>query len=259
MFGVQAQQLVLKSRKLEEIIFFFHGLGRSATLRAWSSWPDNIHVKLVENAILPDVLALVDVAVVANLAPESLHSLFVALGRSTDEIVIGEAQAVPQRTKFGGNVRRELLRRLACGLGCALDLLPVLVSASKKICVVAHHALPPRDRVACDRCIGMTDMRSRIHVVDGRGDVESFAHCLVNRLFGNGTADSSHILVAQARLRAARNDSSGSILTLRYLANSAGRLPASHLSAEPGALRRCACNHRIRAHSSSQFRSCSRF
>src|SRR5437762_5799837 len=87
LFGVQAQQLVLKSRKLEEIIFFFHGLGRSATLWAWSSWPDNIPVKLVEYTILPDVLAFVDVAVVANLAPERLHSLSVALGRSTDDIV----------------------------------------------------------------------------------------------------------------------------------------------------------------------------
>src|SRR5207249_1441213 len=190
---------------------------------------------------------------------DSLQSMLVALRRSPGEIVIRKAQAVPESTKFGGNFGGELLRGLARSLGCALDLLPVLVSAGKKICVVAHHALPPRDRVACDRCIGMTYMRSRIHVVDGRGDVESFAHCLVNRLFGNGTADSSHILVAQARLRAARDDSSGSILTLRYLANSAGRLPASHLSAEPGALRRCACNHRIRAHSSSQFRSCSQF
>ena len=67
----------------------------------------------------------------------------------------------------------KLLRRAAGQLGGALDLLPVLVGAGEEPGLDAQGALAPRDRVAHDGRVGVAQVRPRIHVVDGRGEVKT--------------------------------------------------------------------------------------
>ena len=90
-----------------------------------------------------------------------------------DEVVVGEAEPVPQPAELAGDGGRKLLRRAASLLGGALDLLPVLVGAGQKPGFDAQRALAPRDGVAHDGRVGVAQVRPRIHVVDGRGEIEA--------------------------------------------------------------------------------------
>ena len=53
------------------------------------------------------------------------------------------------------------------------DLLTMLVSAGQKERVDTQHALPPRDGVARNRRVRRPNVRTRIDVVDGRGEVKA--------------------------------------------------------------------------------------
>ena len=122
------------------------------------------------------VAAFVDVAVVADPLPQRLHTLLVPVGGGADEVVVGQSHPVPKRTELGGDFIGELLRSLSRGLRGALDLLSVLVGASEKVSIKAHQALAPGNGVAGNGGVGMSDVRTRIHVVDRGRDVKLFAH-----------------------------------------------------------------------------------
>ena len=70
-----------------------------------------IHIRLVGDAILARVRALVDEAAVAQRGKQLLHAALVPLFRGADEVVVGQPQPVPQPAKLAGNLRRKLLRR----------------------------------------------------------------------------------------------------------------------------------------------------
>src|SRR3954470_5138438 len=64
--GVKLQKLVLKCRELEEVILFFHRLRRTPALWTRRARSHDIHVKLVKDAVLAGVAALVDESFVAQ-------------------------------------------------------------------------------------------------------------------------------------------------------------------------------------------------
>ncbi len=64
------------------------------------------------------------------------------------------------------------VRRAPGQLRGALDLLPVLVGAGQEPRVDAERSLAARDRVAHDGRIGVAQVRTRIHVIDGRGEIK---------------------------------------------------------------------------------------
>src|ERR1019366_5215110 len=64
----------------------------------------------------------------------------------------------------------------ARSLGCTLDLLTVFVGAGQEPGVITQHAVPPSDRVAGNRGVGVSDVRTRIDVVDRGRDVKLFTH-----------------------------------------------------------------------------------
>ena len=144
--------------------------GHASQLATWAG------VKLIGNTILTGVGPLVDVSVIANLAPQRLHAALVALRCGADEIVVRQAHAIPEGTEFRGNFIGELLRRFARGLGCTLDLLTVFVGAGQEPGVIPQHPVPPRDRVADNRGVGVPNVRMRIDVVDRGRDVKLLAH-----------------------------------------------------------------------------------
>ena len=112
--------------------------------------------------------------------PQRLHTLFVSVGRGANEVVVGEPHAVPERAELGGDFVSELLRRFSRGLRGAFDFLSVLVGAGKEIGVKAQHALAPGNGVARDGGVGMSDVRTRVHVINRGRDVKLFAHIWIS-------------------------------------------------------------------------------
>ncbi len=135
-----------------------------------------VNVKLVGDAVLAGVGSFVDVSVVANFAPEGLHAFFVAGRGGADEIVVLQAHAIPEGAELGGDFVGELLRRFVRGLGCALDLLSVLVGTGQEPGVVSEHAVAAGDGVAGDGGVGVSDVGMRVDVVDRGRDVELLGH-----------------------------------------------------------------------------------
>ena len=89
-----------------------------------------------------------------------------------DELVVGDAHALPEVAEGGGDLVGELLRWDAGGGGGALDLLAVLVGAGEEVCVVAEETVATGDDVGRNGGVGVADVRARIDVIDGRGEVE---------------------------------------------------------------------------------------
>src|SRR5581483_5293944 len=129
---VELQQLVLKSRKLEKVVFFANGFCWPSALGAGSAGSSRIDVQLVEDAVLTRVGALVDVTAIADLAPERLHSKLVALGGGANEIVVGESHAVPKSPELPGHFVGKLLWSFSGSLRGPFDLLTVLVGSCEK-------------------------------------------------------------------------------------------------------------------------------
>src|SRR5712692_2604631 len=167
---------MFKRRKLEEVVFLLHHFRRPPTLGAGRARPHGIYVQFVEYAILAGVMSLVDIAVVADLPEECLHPLLMLVRRGTDEIVVAQPHPVPERAELGRNFVGELLRSLARSLRRPLNLLPMLIGASKEERLEAHHALAARHGVACNRGVRVPDMWACIHVINWRRDVELLAH-----------------------------------------------------------------------------------
>ena len=249
LLGVEANQLVLERREFEVIVFFVDGFRGAAAIGAGSAGL-RIDVEFIGNAVLAGVSSLVDIAVIANLAPQRLHALLVARGGGADEIVVGQAHALPERTEFGGNFVGELLRGFARGLGCALDFLTVFIGAGQEPSVIPQHAVAARDRVADDGGVGVSNVRTRIDVVDRGRDVELLGHSnsvcfagisLYHRVH-RGTQGKPFFvcdLLCPLRLK-----------VFARLEDSAGSLPASRCGGARVVLPPESGSLRIRAHSS---------
>ncbi len=149
---------------------------RTPAVRTGSARTDRIHIELVVNAVLPRVGSFVDVPVVANLAPQRLHALLMAIGSCADEIVVGQAESLPAGTERLRHFVGKLLRSLTGSLRGAFNFLPVLVGSSQEPGIVTQHAMPARDRIAGDRSEAVPNMRTRVDVINRGRDVERLAH-----------------------------------------------------------------------------------
>jgi hypothetical protein len=94
------------------------------------------------------------------------------LGRA-DEVVVGDAEAVPRLLEPGGVAVGLLLGRDARRFGRLGDLEAVLVGAREEVGVVAEQPMPPRYRVSDDRGVGVADVGGVVDVVDRCGDEEA--------------------------------------------------------------------------------------
>ena len=169
---VKLQQLALEGRELEEIIFLAHRLRHSAAVGANRSRRP-VHIKLIAHAILAGIGAFVDETLVAQRGKQLLRPALVALFGGTNEVVVAQPQLVPQPAKLARNRRGKLRGRAVRQSSRPLDLLPVLVRASEKPGFDAQSALAPRNGVADDGRVGVAQVRPRIHVVNGRGQIKA--------------------------------------------------------------------------------------
>jgi len=164
---VQLDELFGEGRELEEEVLLGDGFGGPAAVRARVAGFGVADVELVEEAVLPGVGALVDVAVVEAAAEEVLHHLVMLGIRGALEAVDLETQLPPLLAELLGDDGGELLGGLAGGAGGALDLLAVLVGAGGQHGAVALHRLEAPHQVGHDGGVGVADVRSRVHIVDG--------------------------------------------------------------------------------------------
>src|ERR671936_92151 len=90
-----------------------------------------------------------------------------------DEVVILNSHAVPKSAIGGCDLVHELFRRQSGGRGGALDLLPVLVGAGEEQGFNSQRAMPACDGVACNCGVSVSNVWTRVHVVNRGGDVEA--------------------------------------------------------------------------------------
>ena len=132
---------------------------------------------LAGGAVLADILALVDVALLVHLLEDLLDGLdMVVIGRA-DESVIADVHQLPQILDALGalhNVINKLLRGDAGLLGLQLDLLAVLIGAGQELDIVALQALVAGHGIGRHSAVGMADMQLIAGVIDRRSDVEFF-------------------------------------------------------------------------------------
>src|SRR6185312_11075902 len=92
-----------------------------------------------------------------------------------DKVVVGDAHLLKQRPELRRHCVSELLRGSSGGAGGALNFLSVLVCAGKEKRVIAQQPFATRHPIAYNRGIGVSDVRTRVHVINGRYNVELFA------------------------------------------------------------------------------------
>ena len=100
---VELEQLALEGRELEEVVLFAHCLGDAPAVGAGRAWR-HIDPRLIGDAILAGVGALVDEAAIAQGGKELLHAALVPRFGGPDEVVVGEAKPVPEAAKLGGDL-----------------------------------------------------------------------------------------------------------------------------------------------------------
>jgi len=136
---------------------------------------------LAAEAVVAAVLAEVDLPRVVERLEDPLHHLLVPRLRGADEVVVRDAEAPPGGAERGRDLvgvglgRHPGLRRR---LG---DLVAVLVRAGEEVHAVAAQAPVAAHGVGHDRRARVPKVRARVHVVDGRREVErasSHGHCV---------------------------------------------------------------------------------
>ena len=108
---------------------------------------------------------------------ELLHAGSVPRLRRPDVVIIGDAHPVPELAKAVRYLIGKLLRSDAGRGRRALNLLPMLVCPRQKQGVVAKQAMSPGEHVRDQRRVGVPNVRARVHVVDGRGEVKLPGGC----------------------------------------------------------------------------------
>ena len=126
-------------------------------------------------AVVADVLALVDVALLVQLGENLLAGLHVVVVGGADEAVVADVHQLPQVLDGGDDLIDVLLRSHAGVGGLVLNLLAVLVGAGQEHDVAALHPLEACQRVAGHGGVAVADVQLVAGVIDRCGDVE----CLV--------------------------------------------------------------------------------
>ena len=133
---------------LKEVRLFLCLLDLSAAVGALAIHELALRPEALTRGTVPAlVLALVDVALLVEFTEDLLHGGAVLGVRRADELIVGRADAVPDRADDVCDVVDVRLRGDARRLRLLFDLLPVLVRARLEADVIALQALEADDRV----------------------------------------------------------------------------------------------------------------
>ena len=173
-FGEQLLYPVRERRHLEEIRLFRSFLYLAVALRTAAVF---VKLRLSPKALAGGtvfalVLALVYITSVIQLFEYLLYSLNVEIISSADVSVVADIHVAPEAFEYFYYIVNVLLRGNAFFLCLFLDLLTVLIGTCKEHNIVALHSFIPRDRVARNGGIAVTDMRITRWVIDRRSNVK---------------------------------------------------------------------------------------
>ena len=170
---VPLQQFVLIFGEFEEVALLFYNCSRLAAFGAELT-VDELNFGeecLTGDTVVPFIDIFVDVTVVIHDFKGFLYPFhMVFIGRS-DELVVADAEVVPEVFECCGDFIRILLRAFTACFGRFLDLLAVFVSTGQKECIQTAHAGVACQCIGNDRCIGMADVGDIVNIIDGGGDV----------------------------------------------------------------------------------------
>lgn len=96
---------------------------------------------LAARAVMPAVLAEIDVAVVVHLLEKRLHAGLVIGIRRTDELIVLDAELGPQGLELAADAVHEFLRGLPGRFGGLDDLVAVLVRAGQEPRILAEQRM----------------------------------------------------------------------------------------------------------------------
>ena len=157
----------------EEIVLLLNEVRLGQVLRAQAVFQFLFGVEtLAARAVMPAVLAEIDVAVVVHLLEERLHAGLVIGIRRADELIVLDAELGPQGLKLAADAVHEFLGGDALLFGGLDDLVTVLVRTGQEHGVVAQGLVEARQGVGHDGGIGMSQMGLGIHIVNGGGDIK---------------------------------------------------------------------------------------
>jgi hypothetical protein len=127
---------------------------------------------LAPHAVETLVAAEVYLSPVEELLDELLHRFLVALLGGPDEVVVGDAERLPDLRPAGDHRVGPFLGAEALLLGRPEDLLTVLIGAGEEMDPPALHPSEAGEEVGGHRRVGVPQMGDVIHVVDGGCDVK---------------------------------------------------------------------------------------
>ena len=168
-----ATQPVLVRRHPEEVVLLLDVGQRGLVVGALPV--DDLLVRveaLAPEAVLPPVLAEVDLALLEEPLQDALdHARVPRLGRP-DEVVVGDSERRPLFLERLRIAVGEGLGRLPGLRGCLGDLVAVLVGARQEEDVGAREPAVAGHRVGHDGRVGVTEVGRPVDVVDRRREVE---------------------------------------------------------------------------------------
>ena len=192
---VELQQAVSVLAGLEEVGFLVGIVDFAAAVRALAVHQLAVGPEALAGlAVVADVLALVDIALLVQLGEDLLAAFHVVIIGGADKAVVADIQQLPQILD-GGHDLVHILFGGDAGIGSLiLDLLAVLIGAGQEHDVVALHPLEAGQRIAGHGGVAVADVQLIAGVIDRGGDIK----CLV---FAHGVL-SSFLLVLQLLLQA---------------------------------------------------------
>ena len=186
---VELQQAVGVLAGLEEVGLLVGIVNLAAAVRALAV--HQLTEALTGLAVVADVLALIDIALLVQLGEDLLAAFHVVVIGGADKAVVADIQQLPQILDGGHDLVHVLLGGDAGISGLILDLLAVLIGTGQEHDVVALHPLEAGQRIAGHGGVAVADVQLIAGVIDGGGDIK----CLV---FAHGVL-SSFLLVLQAK------------------------------------------------------------
>ena len=128
---------------------------------------------LLPHAVMPAMPRFVEVSLVMQLLQHVLHRGDVARIRRLGPAVVSNAELLPERFEFRGDVAREFRRCHPGLLGRLLHFLSVLVDAGQEKHRPSALAVPARNDIGQDLFVCVANVRRRVRVIDRRGDEKS--------------------------------------------------------------------------------------
>ena len=129
---------------------------------------------LLAHAVKATVTFLIELPAIVKLLQHGLHHADVLLIRGRGPAVISHIQLAPERDELVRDAGDEFFWRKSGLLRAFLHLLPVLIHAREEIYFPTTEPLITRHDIGQDFFIRMADVRRRIRVINGGGEVVGF-------------------------------------------------------------------------------------